>query len=1818
MRALLTAALLSAIALPTFAQENPLVPARRLVMSENVDLVGTDLAQIFDTTLEACSTACISNSACTAVTFNTRNGSCFPKSAVTREAPYQGAYSARVRLAGAGVANRAIGRAGELAFLGAGDLAAAYDQASTLAQTHLNNDWTDKQLLDGIADARRSGDLGLAMRLQGAVVNLTDAPDHWLEYARLLLAMGGSDSDQRAQAARAVRAAINGYLRTGSAGVRAEALLVLSQALERVGRGRDMVPALRLAKSISRREDIAAALDDAAAKYGFRIAEHQVEADSADPRICVTFSDDLVRAGVDYSSFVKLPQSGLSVDAEASQICIGGVQHGGRYALTFRAGLPAATGEALASDVTVTAYVRDRSPAVRFDGRAYVLPRAADAGLPVQTVNTAGLDLTLLRVSDRNLVAAMRDDYFARSLDYWSLDYFNETMAETVWRGTAEVEMLTNRDVTTRLPVQQVTGALGPGIYALQAAIPGADLYETPPATQWFVISDLGLSTLAGTDGLHVVVRGLSDAGAREGVAVQLVSKANAVLGTASTDAQGYAHFAPGLTGGKGSSAPALVTVAKGDDMAFLSLTDAEFDLSDRGVEGLPPAPPIDVYVTTDRGAYRAGETVNATLLARDAATRALPGLPLVAVLMRPDGVEYARNLAPDLGAGGHVVAFPIAASAPRGTWRLDIFADVNAPPLASQRVLVEDFLPERIDIDLTLPDGALALGKEAELGVAARYLFGAPGAGLNLDGDLRLTRAEGLAGFPGFRFGQHDTAFTTAYDFLGAASTDAEGRATFYPVLSEPADDVTAPLQATFTMRAYEGSGRPVERQISRTVLPARPFLGIKPMFADEAVAEGAQARFQIVALGPEGTATTMPAHWTLNRIETRYQWYAISGTWNWEPVTHRTRVAEGDLALTAAGAQEIGARVDWGHYELKVESASGAYTAASMGFDAGWYAAAGALESPDRLALSLDAASYRPGDTARLRIVPQADGVAVVSVLSNHLISLQTVAVTAGENVIALPVTDEWGAGAYVTASVLRPLAEVAGDRVPNRALGLAHAKVDPGAHHLGVAFEVPASSDPRAPLPVALKVDGVAAGETAYATIAAVDLGILNLTGFKSPDPAAHYFGQRRLGVALRDLYGRLIDGRAGTLGILRSGGDANAGLKMQAPPPTEELVAYFSGPLTVGPDGYARTDFAMPAFNGTVRLMAVVWSASGVGQANTDVLVRDPVVVTATVPRFMAPGDQSRLLLEITHATGPAGRMPLAVSATGLRLGKSPFEVNLAPRRTFTLSIPVTAGDVEGVQSLRIVLTTPDGKQLEKVLSIPVQRLDPAVSRQSRFELAAGKSFTLDANVFDGLVPGTGRATLAVGPLARFDTAGLLASLNAYPYGCTEQITSKALPLLYFSDVAAAMGLSETEDVAIRITRTIAEVLTNQDASGAFGLWYPDSGDLWLDAYVTDFLSRAQTQGYAVPANAFRNALDNLRNQVNYAPEFDAGSNGGGVEIAYALMVLAREGAVPVGDLRYYADVKGDDFATPLAAAQLGAALASYGEQTRADAMFARAARLMADRAPETALWRADYGTRLRDQAAVLALAVEAGSNAIAADSAGQALATRLLGQRLSTQEATWALMATHALIDRPGAEGFTLNGAPFTGPLVRVLDDGPGFSPASIGNGSLRQETLTLTVFGVPEVPEPAGGKGYTINRIYYTLEGEAVSPESVAQGTRLVTVLEIIPHARDGAARLMVNDPLPAGFEIDNPNLLRAGDIAALDWLDVEGGTSMTEFRQDRFLAAIDWHGNDIFRLAYIVRAISPGSFHHPAASVEDMYRPDQRAQTDAGQVTVN
>ncbi|WP_161860259.1 alpha-2-macroglobulin family protein [Algicella marina] len=1801
--------LVASLSLSTVATAQTELPERRMIYEENVDFFGGDIRSIFDTTPELCERACREEASCSALTFNLRANACFLKTEVTRRDPYEGAYSARMLETPAIITDRAETRTAALDGMPDRIFEQAHRFALTIGRDYPDRG-TDPADLRAVAQNALGGNAAVARGNALSAAALSDAAEDWYLAASASLALiDTGDYSARSIARRiAVNSALNAYLRAGDPVFAATTLTTLAAALEADGNGRESIPALRLAQTLSPRGETAAALDRAIRLFGFRIVDSRVESNAADPRICVSFSEPLREKGFDYAPYVRLPDGDFAVEASASDLCIVGAEHGSSVAFSLRQGLPALSGETLHASVEQSFYVRDREPSVRFLGRNYVLARSREASIPVVTVNTDTLVLELFQIEDRNLTTAFRDNLVNRPLQGWETGQLGRELGTSIWKGTGETANALNEDTITALPLGEAVAYAEPGVYAVTARVEGAR--SGAYATQWFIITDLGVATTSGDDGVHVFVRSLASAQPKVGVSVVLLAENNGILGEVETNAEGHAHFAAGLTRGTNGAQPALVSVSDGaEDYAYLSLSEAGFDLSDRGVEGRPSPGPIDLFLATDRGAYRPGETVNATILARDSRADAIDGLPLTARILRPDGVEHRRMVLDDAGGGGRTLSLSLPEAAQRGGWTIALHADPEKPALTSESFLVEDFVPERVDFTLDLQSERIRLSDRPLLSIAARYLYGAPGAELSIEGETQLRATQDLAAYRGYRFGPHDTASAPVYAGIeGQPVTDADGSAVLALPLGSPAEAL-GPFEMTATIRLADASRRVVERQITAPVAPDGPLIGVLPLF-DGTVPEGGTARFSAIAVDPDAERIAMMADWVLERIETTYQWYEYDGNWRYDAVTRRSRIGNGTLDIAADGAATLEVPVDWGRYQLTLSSEERGYAVTSMTFDAGYYSVGGGTDTPDKLAVSLDKLRYGPGEAARLRYTAETDGQLLIAVASDRLIDMQVQQISAGSGEVALDVTDDWHPGAYVTATLIRPLDGASSPRAPVRALGLGWVGLEHGDAEITAQFTSAAEASPRQVMKAVLQTDA-AEGTQVWATIAATDLGILNLTGHQPPDPVEHYLGQRQLGVTFRDLYGRLIDPALGTPGRLRSGGDETAG-GLKSPPPTEALLAFFSGPIEVGADGVASADFALPDFNGTVRLDAIVWSADGVGAATQDVLVRDPVVVSAAMPRFLAPGDAATLAIDVANVTGPSGAVAVRVESKLLGLRAEQMLV-LDEGARGRLSFPLNAARV-GDAAITVTTTLADDTILTKNLTLGIRRNDPEVARQSRFNLAAGTGgITLDGQIFAGLAPGTGTAVLSAGPLARFDVPGLLTSLDRYPYGCTEQVTSRALPLLYFREVAAGLGLTERRSLEERIAQAVEDVLARQAGNGSFGMWSSGGdGNLWLDAYVSDFLTRARVEGFDVPDRAFDAALRNLRNRVNAAPDFE----NGGEDIAYALYVLAREGEAAIGDLRYYADARADAFATPLALAQIGAGLAAYGEPVRADGMFRRAVDMLG--IADDSLWRSDFGSTRRDTAAVLTLATEAGSDAALNSDLGARVAARsTLNDELSTQESAWTLLAARALLADSGASNLTRDGAPVSGPMVDSLTDKDlALSPVTIGNVGTGDTEAVLTVFGVPTEPEPAGGNGYRISRAYYDLDGNSVDPGEVQQGSRLVAVLNIVPE-RDNEARLMIDDPLPAGFEIESPNLLRGGEVGALDWLQLQDVARHTAFGTDRFRAAVDWRGTEGFRLGYILRAVSPGTFHHPAASVEDMYRPAYRARTAAGEVRI-
>jgi len=330
------------------------------------------------------------------------------------------------------------------------------------------------------------------------------------------------------------------------------------------------------------------------------------------------------------------------------------------------------------------------------------------------------------------------------------------------------------------------------------------------------------------------------------------------------------------------------------------------------------------------------------------------------------------------------------------------------------------------------------------------------------------------------------------------------------------------------------------------------------------------------------------------------------------------------------------------------------------------------------------------------------------------------------------------------------------------------------------------------------------------------------------------------------------------------------------------------------------------------------------------------------------------------------------------------------------------------------------------------------------------------------------------------------------------------------------------------------------------------------------------------------------------------------------------VLARNGAAPLGDLRYLADTRLDALKTPIAKAQLAAALGMLGDKTRAERVYNAALDDIAPQ-PKLELGRTDYGSSLRDASAFVALASEGNAPRASILKAVERIeAARNLTPYTSTQENAWMVLAARALARDTAGLALDVAGDTKRGPVYRSFRPGDLQAPVRVANNGEATVQAVVSVIGAPVTPEPAADKGFRIERFYYTLDGEAADVAKVKQNERFAVVLKVTEGAPT-FGRIILSDYLPAGFEIDNPRLVSSGDTGALSWIEDAKEPDHSEFRDDRFTAAFSRASGDkaVFTVAYVVRAVSPGKYVLPQAYIEDMYRPDRFGRTGVGSVEI-
>ncbi|MBF0369727.1 MAG: alpha-2-macroglobulin family protein [Magnetococcales bacterium] len=1575
-------------------------------------------------------------------------------------------------------------------------------------------------------------------------------------------------------------------------------------------------------------------LSGAAQADGLRVVEFKERALDGKSALSLLFSSPLSVKG-DADAYITVDQGeGKPVDGawvlgeNRRRLYFPHVLPETSYRVQVVAGLTGENGVRLGVPFVDQLKTRSMDPAFGFASRGAVLPARLSNGLPIMTVNVPEVDVQFLRVKSDKLGAFLNQFYWTSQGRHWdtALDPMH-VFTESVRLVRFETKAQANTRTITHLPVEDIPELKQPGLYIAVMSRPNR---FGKYITSHFFISDIGLHLRTYAEGISLHAASLETGQPLSGVDVEILDSKGKLLEKGITDQEG------GLKLGAHSKNNQVLVARQGAHLSFLSFREPALDLSAYEISGRPQLS-REAFIYGPRDLYRPGEEIDFSVLLRDGDGRAVASQPLTAVLKKPGGKVAARKILPPQGLGYYRWQSILPEDAPTGKWELTVQVDPGAKsPLSKFRFHVEEFLPERMKLELESDQARLKPDEAFQVAVSGAYLYGAPAAGNRFKAVLNIHRDHHpVAALDDFFFGDQDAKTTTSRQELSDGPLDDQGR--MIVTIPPAAKAVQTPQKIQLTGSLFETGGRPVTRSIARTIWPSEALVGVRPLYSGKHAEGDSTASFEIVKADFAGSM--LPAKGLQVSViheERDYFWsYSEGGGWRYEHSESHYPVLERDLTLAPGKTGQIDVPVKYGNYRLEIRD-SETKLLTRYRFEAGWNwqsRAASAQARPDRVGMALDKASYQAGDILQLTLTPPHGGEALIVVEGDRSLWQGRMDVPAEGIQVAIPVDESWQRhDLYISAVVFRPGSNR--EKItPNRAIGLIHLPLDRQARKLEVAVEVAEKSEPEKPLPISVNLPEMADQEV-LVTVAAVDVGILNITDFATPDAHAWFFDKRRYGVGQRDLYGRVIESMDGVRAGMRFGGDAPLKSRSKKPHAEVKTVALFSGPVAVDGEGHAEVMLEVPDFNGALRVMVLAFGEEQFGTAEKEIIVAAPVIAEIAAPRFLAAGDQAFLTLDLTNASGHDQALQLQLNVTSpLAMAPVSETVSLGDGEKTTLRYPLTTESAYGVGKIQLRLTgkspeagegSPEAGEaiaLSRSWELMVRPGYPGERRVERQVLVPGAQWTMPDNLMDGLMPATAEVDLRLSSWPPLNLRPVLKGLLGYPYGCLEQTTSRAFPLLVMGvNKAQRLGLKplSSKERKRRIEMAIDRLSGMQRPDGSFGLWRAnDDPEIWLTPYVLDFLLDARVRGFQVPEAMMQKGLDYLLKGLRAGGRRMIPGMSEAVDHlrfaanSYAGYVLSRLGRAPLGALRILHDNDRKHALSGLPLVHLGLALKAQGDERRADEALQEAV----DKVRKGDAYLGDYGSPSRDTALMIYLLQGHGHEI-------EDLPFRLdqeMGERrwFSTQE-RFALFAAGEALTKNSQQSWSgiiqvgEQGYPFTmkGDLAMQFNsESLAQKPGIISRAAFPLYGILETT-GYGEKPPSEKSDILHITRDYYRMDGtEATS--TIRSGDLLVVHLQV--KSTKTMEHGLVVDLLPAGLEIENANLSQGESLGEVEIAGIKPAAAMAErhirhleYRDDRFVAAVALGQNRIHHLFYLVRVVSPGQFFVPPPFAEDMYNPDR------------
>ena len=1297
-------------------------------------------------------------------------------------------------------------------------------------------------------------------------------------------------------------------------------------------------------------------------------------------------------------------------------------------------------------------------------------------------------------------------------------------------------------------------------------------------------------------------------------------------IGKGETNGEGFVEIAP-------NGVPFIIVAESEKQKAYVRVVDGEEQSVSRfDVGGKDIQKGVRGFIYGERGVWRPGDTLHISFILEDREKRIPDKHPVALEIYKPTGQFYTKMISTQGMNGFYTFDVPTQATDPTGLW--NAYIKVGGTTF-HKGLRIETIKPNRLKINLALPKVLQATDKDVYAPLTSTWLTGATASKLKAKVEMSLSKVNTqFKNYGQYIFNNPATDFTTIKTDIFDGTLDAEGKANV--TLKVPtATEAPGMLNATFTTRVFEPGG---DASIYTQTIPFSPFTSYVGINLNQPKGKYIETDkdhvFDIVTVNTQGQL--------VNSSNLEYKIYRIGWSWWWENSGESfgtyinnssiTPVASGNLQ-TRGGKASFKFRIDypsWGRYLVYVkDKESGHATGGTVYVD--WPEWRGRSSKTDpsgikMLAFSLNKDSYEIGETATAIIPAAAGGRALVSIENGSTVLRQEwIEVSnGGDTKYTFKITPEMTPNVYLHISLLQPHAQTVND-LPIRMYGVVPVFVTNSQTVLQPQIQMPEVLRPETNFNVTVSEK---TGKPMTYTLAIVDDGLLDLTNFKTPDPWNDFYSREALGIRTWDMYDNVLGASAGSYSSLFStGGDAT--LKpADAKANRFKPVVKFIGPFYLGKGKSQTHTLKLPMYVGSVRAMVVAGQEGAYGNAEKTAFVRTPLMMLSTLPRVLSIQEEITVPVNIFAMENQVKNVTISLQTSGggvQIVGANQQSLKFSQPGDQLVFFTLKTGSKTGKATIHLTANG-GGQQTKETIEIEVRNPNPVVTLRNSQWVEAGQSKELSYNLSSSSA--NNQIKLEVSRIPSVDISRRFDFLYNYQHHCTEQLTSKALPLLFVGQFKTIDKI-EAEKIKTNVQEAIRQIYGRQLPNGGFVYWPGNAvADEWISSYAGMFLTLAQEKGYAVHSNVLnkwkrfqRAAAQNWR-----MPQDASGWQQWQSELqqAFRLYTLALAGAPEYGAMNRMKEQAGLSIQAKW---RLAATYVLTGKMKPAEELVYNAETTVSPYSSMNQI----YGSSDRDEAMILETLILMNRERDALQQAKVVSKNLSQEEWFSTQSTAFALMAMGRLAEKlSGTLDFVWTWNDKQQPAVKsakaVFEKEIATTPKSgmiavknQGKGALSVDLITRTQLLNDTLPAISDNLRMDIR--YANLNGTPISVNDIIQGTDFMAITSIsnISGTSD-YTNLALTHIIPSGWEIYNERMVAPEtESGAADG----SGKSVSKYnyldiRDDRVLTYFNLRRGETKVFTVRLQATYAGNFILPAVQCEAMYDVNVQARSKAGRTTVS